>query len=98
MYKKHVQKCVYLNEVIWLITMKVRLKEKNRSHRNDVNRPRPRHEHKYTNYKMCLTPIMMVIFIKQHLSNIWSSIYEEVKQHWVRVAYKKKRVHVAILW
>ena len=37
---------------------------------------------------------MMVICIKQHLSNIWSSIYEKVKQHWGRVeksvAYKKK--------
>ena len=94
MYKKHVQKCVYLNKVIWLITMKVRLKVKNRSHRYDINRPRPRHEHKYTKYKMCLTSIMMVICIKQHLSNIWSSIYEKVKQHWGRVAYKKKRVHV----
>ena len=25
---------------------------------------------------------MMVICIKQHLSNIWSSIHEKVKQHW----------------
>ena len=36
---------------------------------------------KYTKYKMCLS-IMMVICIKQHLSNIWSSIYENLKQHW----------------
>ena len=26
--------------------------------------------------------MMMSIFIKQHLSNVWSSIHEEVKQHW----------------
>ena len=64
MYKKHIQKCVCLNE------MKVRLKVKNRSHRYDINRPRPRHEPKYTKYKMYLTLIMMVIRIKQHLSNI----------------------------
>ena len=36
---------------------------------------------------------MMVIYIKQHLSNIWSSIHEKVKQHWgwteKSVAYKK---------
>ena len=25
---------------------------------------------------------MMLIFIKQHLSNIWSSIHDKVKQHW----------------
>ena len=25
---------------------------KNRSHRYNINRPRPRHEHKYTKYKM----------------------------------------------
>ena len=41
---------------------------------------------------MCLS-IVMVICIKQHLSDIWSSNYEKVKQHWgwaeKRVAYKK---------
>ena len=26
--------------------------------------------------------MMMLSYIKQHLSNIWSSIYEKVKQHW----------------
>ena len=30
---------------------------------------------------MCLS-VMMVVSMKQHLSNIWSSIHEEVKQHW----------------
>ena len=49
-----------MNEVI------MRLKMKNRSHRYDINRPGPRHGHKYTKYKMCLC-IMMVICIKQHL-------------------------------
>ena len=47
-------------------------------HRHDIIRPRPRHGHKYTKYKMCLT-LMMVICIKQQLSNIWSSINEKVK-------------------
>ena len=36
---------------------------------------------------------MMLICIKQHLSNIWTSIHEKVKQHWgwveKSVAYKK---------
>ena len=45
------------------------------------NRPRPKHGHKYTKREMCLI-IMMVIGIKQHLSNILSSIHEKIKQHW----------------
>ena len=49
--------------------MKMRLKIKNRSHRYDTNRPRPRHGHKYTKYEMC-SSIMMVVCIKQYLSNI----------------------------
>ena len=40
---------------------------KNRSHRYNINRPRPTHEHKYTKYKKCLS-IMMAVCIKQHLS------------------------------
>ena len=54
---------------------------KNRSHRYGINRPRPRYGHKYTKYKMGLS-IMMVICNKQHLSNIWSSIHDKVKQQW----------------
>ena len=52
---------------------------KNRSHRYDIDRSRPRHGYKYTKYEMFLSK-MMVICIKQHLSNIWSSIQEKVKQ------------------
>ena len=44
----------------------------------DINRPSPRHGHKYTKYKMCLSIMVVVICIKQHLSNIWSSIQEKV--------------------
>ena len=25
---------------------------------------------------------MLLTYIKQHLSNIWNSIHEKVKQHW----------------
>ena len=46
----------------------MRLKMKNRSQWYDINRPRSGHGHKYTLYKMCLS-IMMVISLKQHLSN-----------------------------
>ena len=59
----------------------MRLKIKIGSHRYDIKRPRSRHGHKYTKYKMCFS-IVIVICIKQHLSNIWSWIHEKVKQHW----------------
>ena len=51
------------------MTMKMRLKMKNRSHRYDINGSTPWHGHKYAKYKMCQS-IMMVICIKQHLTNI----------------------------
>ena len=41
--------------------------KKNRSQRYDINWSRPRQ--RYTKFKMCLS-IIMVICIKQHLSNI----------------------------
>ena len=37
--------------------------------RYDINKPRTRHGQKYTTYKMCFS-IIMVICIKQHLSNM----------------------------
>ena len=57
------------------------LKIKGRTQRYDINRPRTKYGGKCTKYKMCAN-IMMVICIKQHQSNIWSSIHEKVKQHW----------------
>ena len=45
------------------------MRMKSRSHRCDIKRPRPRHGYKYSKYKKCLT-LMMLICIKQHLSNI----------------------------
>ena len=44
-------------------------------HRSDINRPRPRHGHKYNNYQKSLSMMMMLICIKQRLSNIWRSIH-----------------------
>ena len=73
---------------------------KNRSDRYDINRPRPRHENKYTKYKICLS-IIMVICVKQHLSSIWRSIHEKVKQQWdwleKSVGYKKACISVLFL-
>ena len=76
---KNVQnnKCVCVNEIIWLVMIKMRMKMKNRSNRYDINRNRPRHGHKYTKYKMYLS-VMMVMCNKKHLSNIWSWTHEEL--------------------
>ena len=72
----------------------MRLKIKNRSKRYGINKPRHRHGHKYTKYKIYLSRLIFIC--KQHLSNIWSWIHEKVKQHlgWVKktVAYKGKGV------
>ena len=50
------------------MAMKTRMKKKNTSQIYDINRPRTRHGHKYTEYKMYLS-IMMVIYVI-HLRNI----------------------------
>ena len=74
------------------IIMKMKMNMKKRSHKQEINRPKPRHGHKYSKYKWL--SMIMLICIKQHLSNIWSSIHEKVKQHrdWFekRVDYIKK--------
>ena len=60
------------------MSVKMRLEMKNRSSRYDISRPRHRHGHKCTKYKMCL----IAICIKQRLSKIWRLIHEKMKQHW----------------
>ena len=47
----------------------MRLKMKNKSHRYTVNKPRPRHGHKYSKYKMSQydDDCMYQATIKQHL-------------------------------
>ena len=42
---------------------------KNKSHKYDINKPRSRHNHKCSKCKKSLS-MMMLICIKQHLSNI----------------------------
>ena len=69
---------------------------KSRSQRYNINRPRLRYRQKYTKHKTCLS-IMMVICIKEHLSNIWSSIQEEVKQHWDWVEKKALLIRKRVL-
>ena len=44
------------------MTMKIRLKMKNRSQRYDIIRPRLSQRRKYTKYKMCLSIMMIYVF------------------------------------
>ena len=92
-FKKSKVKLVFIYEITRLLVMKMKIKINNRSHTYDINRPRSRDGHKHSKYKKCLN-MKMLICIRQHLSNIWSSIHEKVKQHrgWVekkRCLYKK---------
>ena len=57
------------------LVLMARLKMKNRSQIYDINRTRLRHGHKYTKYTTYLS-LIMVMCIKQHLSNIWNSVHE----------------------
>ena len=52
---------------------------RNISHGYDINRHRPRHGHKYIKHKKCLS-MMVLIYIKEHLSNIGGSLHEKVEQ------------------
>ena len=56
--------------------MKTKMKMKKRLHKYGKNRPKPR----YRKYKKCLS-MMLLVSIKQHISNACSSIHEKVKQH-----------------
>ena len=70
---------------------------KNRLYRYNINRPRSRHGHNYSKYERSLS-MMVLICIKQHLSNIWSSIHEKLSNTEAElkksVAYIKKRAPV----
>ena len=71
-----------------LIIMKMKAKMKTDSRKYVINRPRCRHWYKYSKYMKRLS-MMMLICIKQHLSNIWSSDYENANQHWGWVEEKR---------
>ena len=58
--------------------MKTKMKIDSRKY--SINRPRCRHGHKYSKYMKRLS-MMMLICIKQHLSNNESLVYENFKQH-----------------
>ena len=70
----------------------MKMKMKNRSQRNNINRSRSWHGYKYSKYKKCLST-MMLLCIKQHINNILSSIHEKVEAELKKsVAYKIRHV------
>ena len=77
---KQKKKCVCIHEITRLTIMKMNMKMKNRSHRHDINRARLKYGHENSKYRKFLS-MMMLICIKQHPSNICSSIHEKVKRH-----------------
>ena len=72
------------HEIMKLIIMNMKTKMKIDSRNYGINRPRYRHRHKYSKYMKRLSMIMLIC-IKQHLSNNWSSVYENVNQYWAWV-------------
>ena len=83
------------------MTMKMTLKMKNKSHRYDIIRPKPRHGHKYTKYKMCLSIIMVLYVLKVHycrFENLPISSFS-YKNNMLKISRKKtfyflRHVHV----
>ena len=64
---RYSKKCAKNNDMInkfffkkkWLI-LKMSVKMKNRSYRNDINRTKPIHDYDYTKYKLCLSMMMVI--------------------------------------
>ena len=40
--------------------------------------------------------MLLLICMTQHLSKVWSSIHEKVKQHWEKSVAYKKSVHIQL--
>ena len=58
----------------------MKMKMKNRSYRYDINRPSLDMDTNKVNIKSI--SLWRCLHVKQHLSDIWSSIHEQIKQHW----------------
>ena len=50
--------------------MKMRLKIKNRLFGYDINKPRPKHGHKYTKYNICHNTLMLIYILSNILATI----------------------------
>ena len=70
---------------------RMRLKMKNRSHRCDINRPRPRHGHKYNKYKMCHGKMFICVLSNTQVT-FEAQFMNRVSNLKKSIAYKKRRV------
>ena len=88
---KQKNRCVCIQKIIRLV-IKMEMKMKDIPHRDDMNRPKSGHGHKYSKYKKCLSMMMMLICTNQHLRNIRSSIHEswaKLRLNWKNHCLKK---------
>ena len=83
---KQKNKRVCINGIIWLIIRKMKMKKKKISHKHNINKRSSKHGRKYSKCKKFLS-IMKLICIKQHLSNIWSSVHEKAT---TRLSWKNR--------
>ena len=56
-------------------------KNEKRLHRYDITRPKTTHGHKCENINS-VSVIWCLYVLGKHLSNIWSSVNKNIKQHW----------------
>ena len=75
---KQKNKCVCFHQIIRLIIMKMKMR--NRSHRYDIKSPRSRHGHKYRKYKKCLI-IVVLTCINTCIQDLPSKCLATPKQH-----------------
>ena len=66
----------------------MKAEKKSRSHKCNINRTMSRYGLTYTNKHEKCPSMMMIICIKEHSTNTWGSIYENVKEHWGYVEKK----------
>ena len=70
--------------------MKMRLKIKNRLFGYDINKPRPKHGHKYTKYNICHNTLMLIYILSNILATIKARFMKKSsnteaelkKKHW----------------
>ena len=74
------QMCLYSKD--YTISHKNVDENEKQSHRDDMNRPKSGHGHKYSKHKKCLSMMMMLICTNQHRRNIRSSIHEKDELNW----------------
>ena len=92
---KHKNKHVCVHEIMQLIKMKMKIKMKIDSRKYGINGPRCRHGHKDSKHMKRLSMMILI----QHLSNLWTYVYMNVKQHcgWKKALLIKRACNQATM-